>query len=84
MATLVRKDKETGIIERRNRGRKNSAFDYGYLNPSGEFVPGDPPHNTAPYQSQDDRQRDRAKNIETYLKQLKEVTYQVFNDTLNT
>jgi hypothetical protein len=83
MATLVRKEKETGIIEKRNRGRKNSAFEYGYLNKDGEFVPGDPPQDTQNAYSEDERQRARAQNIETRLQQLKEVTFQVFNDTLN-
>jgi hypothetical protein len=79
---LVRKDRETGMIESRNRGRKNSSFQYGYLSKSGEFIPGDPPDYLESRQSKDERQRARAQNIESRIKQLKQITFQVFNDTL--
>jgi hypothetical protein len=82
MIRLVRKDRETGTIEGRNRGRKNSAFQYGYLSKAGEFIPGDPPGCRQSRESKNERHRARAQNIEARIKQLKEVTFQVFNDTL--
>lgn len=40
---LVRRERKSGDISARKRGRPNPAFENGYLDESGAFVAGNPP-----------------------------------------
>jgi hypothetical protein len=44
---LVRKNKETGAIEARQRGRRSPGYEYGYTGTDGDFKAGDPPGTKA-------------------------------------